>query len=57
MGGVGIAVALAPPTVIVFGLRERFFDVAGGVAVACMAVVLIVSVARNTLALYLLEKN
>ena len=53
---VGNGVALAHPTVTVFGLRERFFDVAGAVAVVCMAVVLLVSVARNTYALYRLEK-
>ena len=53
---VGNGVALAHPTVTVFGLRERFFDVAGVVAVVCMAVVLLVSVARNTYALYRLEK-
>jgi len=55
----GNAVALWRPTVSVFKLLEapvRFFDVAGIVAVAVMAVVLAVSVAGNTAALYREEK-
>ena len=54
---IGNTYVWAHPTVTVFGGRERFFDVAGFVAVVCMALVLLVSVARNTLALYLLEKS
>jgi len=53
---IGNAYAWTNPTVNVFGAEERFFDVAGMAGVICMAVVLIVSVARNTLALYRLEK-
>lgn len=52
----GNAVALWRPKVHLFGLWERFFDVGGTVAVAAMAVVLLVSVARNTAALYREEK-
>jgi len=52
----GNTYAWAHPTVTVFGGRERFFDVAGFVGVVCMAVVLLVSVASNTRALYRLEK-
>jgi phosphatidylglycerophosphate synthase len=55
----GNAVALVKPTVRVFDLFDapvRFFDVGGIVAVAVMAVVLVVSVAENTLALYRAEK-
>jgi phosphatidylglycerophosphate synthase len=46
----------AHPMVTVFGVRERFFDVAGFVGVVSMAVVLVASVASNTRALYRLEK-
>jgi len=46
----------ANPTVTVFGAEDRFFDVAGMAGLICMAVVLAASVARNTLALYRLEK-
>ena len=53
---IGNTYVWAHPTVTLFGGRERFFDVAGFVAVVCMAVVLVISVARNTLALYLTEK-
>jgi phosphatidylglycerophosphate synthase len=53
---VGNAYAWTNPTVTLFGAEERFFDVAGIVGVVCMAVVLIASVTRNTLALYRLEK-
>jgi phosphatidylglycerophosphate synthase len=55
----GNAVALARPTVSGFSLLDtpvRFFDVGGAVAVAVMAVVLAVSVAGNTAALYREEK-
>lgn len=53
---IGNTYAWAHPTVTVFGGRERFFDVAGFVGVICMAAVLLISVVRNTLALYLMEK-
>ncbi|MBI4461255.1 MAG: CDP-alcohol phosphatidyltransferase family protein [Acidobacteria bacterium] len=53
---VGNAVALAHPTVYVFGPPLRFFDVAGIVAVAAMVVVLVVSVAKNTWQLYEAER-
>ena len=53
---IGNTYVWAHPTVTIFGGRERFFDVAGFVAVVCMAAVLVISVARNTLALYLMEK-
>jgi hypothetical protein len=55
----GNAVALARPTVSGFSLLDtpvRFFDVGGAVAVAVMAVVLAVSVAGNTAALYREER-
>ncbi len=51
---VGNVVALLRP--LVFGARWRFFDVAGVVATAVMAVVLVASVALNTRALYRAEK-
>jgi len=53
---IGNVYAWAHPTVTVFGGRERFFDVAGFAGAVCMAVVLVASVAKNTLALYRLEK-
>lgn len=52
----GNTYAWVHPTITVFGGQERFFDVAGIVGVICMAVVLLTSVARNTLALYSMEK-
>ena len=52
---VGNTVALIHPTVTVFGTHQRFFDVAGVVAVISMAVVLVVSVVQNTLKLYRAE--
>ncbi|OFV95060.1 MAG: hypothetical protein A3H28_17065 [Acidobacteria bacterium RIFCSPLOWO2_02_FULL_61_28] len=54
---IGNTYVWAHPTVTIFGGRERFFDVAGFVGVICMAVVLLISVARNTLALYRMEKS
>ncbi|MBI2817226.1 MAG: CDP-alcohol phosphatidyltransferase family protein [Acidobacteria bacterium] len=53
---IGNAVALRNPHVTVFGHTLRFFDVGGVIAAAVMAVVLIVSVAQNTRALYREEK-
>ena len=52
----GNAVALWKPQVTVFGSPARFFDVGGAVAVVGMAIVLLVSVAQNTAALYREEK-
>jgi len=52
----GNTYAWVRPTVAVFGGQERFFDVAGIIGLICMAVVLLLSVARNTLALYWMEK-
>jgi phosphatidylglycerophosphate synthase len=54
--GVGNVVALCRPTVRLIPTHPRFFDVSGVVAIAAMAVVLAVSVARNTMALYRLER-
>ncbi len=53
---VGNTIALVRPTVTVFGTQQRFFDVAGVVAVISMAVVLVVSVVQNTLKLYRAER-
>ena len=53
---IGNAYAWVHTSVTVFGARERFFDVAGIAGVVCMAVVLAVSVTRNTRALYRMEK-
>lgn len=56
---VGNAVALERPTVSLFGAFHpplRFFDVGGVVGAAVMALALVVSVARNTAALYREER-
>jgi phosphatidylglycerophosphate synthase len=53
---IGNALALAFPYVTVFGSRQHFFDVGGIVGVVGMGVVLVVSVFRNTRALYRMEK-
>ncbi len=53
---VGNAVALARPTVHLFATQHRFFDVAGAVAIVSMGAVLAVSVARNIVALYRMER-
>jgi phosphatidylglycerophosphate synthase len=56
---IGNAALLAVPSVTVFGLFDpplRLFDVGGAVAVVVMAIVLLISVIRNTLALYRQEK-
>ena len=53
---VGNAVALLRPTVHLFATHPRFFDVSGAVAIVSMAVVLVVSIARNTIALYRMER-
>jgi len=52
----GNTYAWAHPTVTVWGAREHFFDVAGSIATVCMAVVLLIAVARNTRSLYSMEK-
>jgi archaetidylinositol phosphate synthase len=52
---VGNTVALFRPVTTVFGMRLRFFDAGGGIGAACMTAVLLVSVVRNTLALYRME--
>ena len=52
----GNTVALWKPHVTVFGISARFFDVGGVVAAVVMAIVLLVSVAQNTAALYREEK-
>lgn len=52
----GNTVALWKPRVTVLGIQAHFFDVGGLIAVIAMAVVLIVSVAQNTRALYREER-
>ena len=54
--GVGNVVALLRPTVRLIPTHPRFFDVSGVVAIVAMAGVLAVSVVRNTVALYRLER-
>jgi phosphatidylglycerophosphate synthase len=54
--GVGNVVALLRPTVRLIPTHPRFFDVSGVVAIVAMAGVLAVSVVRNTIALYRLER-
>jgi phosphatidylglycerophosphate synthase len=53
---VGNAVALLRPTVHVFATPQRFFDVSGAVAIISMGVTLAVSVTRNIIALYRMER-
>jgi phosphatidylglycerophosphate synthase len=53
---IGNAVALWKPRVTVFGIEARFFDVGGVIAAVAMGVVLVVSVAQHTAALYREEK-
>src|ERR1041384_3562038 len=48
--------AMSHPTTRVFGDRHLFFDIGAVVAIALMAIVLIVSVTRNTITLYRAEK-
>jgi len=48
--------AMSHPTTHVFGDRYLFFDVGAVVAMALMAVVLVVSVTRNTITLYRAER-
>ena len=54
--GVGNLVAWLRPTVRVLGSEQSFFDVAGLASSAVMALVLMSSVAGNTLALYRRER-
>jgi phosphatidylglycerophosphate synthase len=53
---VGNVVAFLRPAVHRFGGQYRFFDVSGAIAVLAMAGVLAVSVTRNIVALYRLER-
>ncbi|HXF40293.1 MAG TPA: CDP-alcohol phosphatidyltransferase family protein [Blastocatellia bacterium] len=53
---VGNLRAMYRPTVHLFGERHLFFDIGAVVAIALMAVVLIVSVTRNTITLYRAER-
>ena len=48
--------AMSHPTAHAFGDRYLFFDIGAVIAVALMAVVLIVSVTRNTITLYRAER-
>ncbi|MBS1828314.1 MAG: CDP-alcohol phosphatidyltransferase family protein [Acidobacteria bacterium] len=52
----GNTVAFFTPYTKIFGPRMLFFDVAGAIAIACMAIVLIVTVLRNTATLYKEER-
>ena len=52
----GNTVALWKPRITVFGFQAHFFDVGGVVAAVVMAILLLVSVAQNTAALYREEK-
>jgi len=54
--GVGNVVALLRPTIRLLPTHPRFFDVSGVVAIVAMAGALAVSVVRNTIALYRLER-
>jgi archaetidylinositol phosphate synthase len=51
----GNVAAFYHPVVTVFGFQRPFFDVGGAVGSAAMAVILIVSVVRNTVILYRAE--
>ena len=53
---VGNVVALLRPMVDVFAIHRRFFDVSGAIAIVSMGAVLAVSVLRNIIALYRLER-
>lgn len=54
--GVGNVVAWLRPTVRVLGIEQSFFDVGGSAAAVMLALVLVGSVARNTLTLYRRER-
>ena len=53
---IGNTYAFFRPTIHLFGTEQRFFDVACVVAIASMLVVLVISVARNTITLYRAER-
>jgi phosphatidylglycerophosphate synthase len=53
---IGNVVAYFKPTITFFGERQSFFNVGGAIGAACMAAVLIASVAGNTRALYCEER-
>jgi phosphatidylglycerophosphate synthase len=53
---VGNTVAFFQPATKILGPEVLFFDVAGGIAAAAMAVVLVVTVLRNTRELYQAER-
>jgi archaetidylinositol phosphate synthase len=53
---IGNTVVFFTPHTKVLGPRLLFFDVAGVIAIACMAIVLIVTVLRNTTTLYNAER-
>ena len=48
--------AMLHPTTRVFGDKHLFFDVGAVIAIALMAVVVVVSVTRNTITLYRAER-
>lgn len=48
--------ALAHPTTRAFGVEYLFFDISAVIAMALMAVMLVVSVTRNTMPLYRAER-
>ena len=52
----GNTVAFFQPYTQIFGPRMLFFDVAGAIAIGCMAVVLLVTVLKNTATLYRAER-
>ena len=54
---VGNVVALFRPTVHLLPMHPRFFDVSGAIAIIAMVAALAVSIARNTVALYRLERR
>lgn len=53
---VGNTYAFFMPTAIFLGSRRLFLDVGGGIGAACMAVAVLLSVGRNIVALYRLER-
>jgi phosphatidylglycerophosphate synthase len=53
---VGNIVAFLRPTVRFFGERQLFFDVSSIIAVVIMTILLVISVAKNTVTLYRAER-
>lgn len=49
---IGNAVAYYKPTVVFLGERQSFFNLGGSMGAACMGLVLLANVAKNTWALY-----